>query len=691
VATLTGTSRALPRPETRPEPRDAAEWLRANGVVLAGVTLIAIQLWWKGALLAHSYFRQDDFRFLDRALGYGFSWKYLLWVEAGHLLPLGMAITWVLARLSLYNWPLTSAVTLALLAAACLAMLRVLRTLFGSRPAILIPLAVFLFSPLTLVGVLWWSVGLEILPLELAICMAVDAHVRYLRGRRLRHALAAAFWLLAAMAAMDKGAVLPLLLLALTSAFFVEGRWAAAVGRALTRYWKAWALYAVLLAGYCAVFFTQLPGSSTQPGDPGPASHVVDLAATMVGTTLLPGAAGGPWHWSAVGFAQGSPPAALQQLAWAVAALVVVASCAGRVRAWRAWAILAGWIVVADIVPVVLGRLGTQSAALLGAQTRYVTDATPILAICIGLAFLPLAGEQDAYRFRLPGAPPAGGAAPAGAVAETGAGVPATRAAVQWGRVAVAAVLAAFLAGSFWSLQSLETVTNTTAAQSYIATARAALAGAPPGTLIVSGPTPTMIMDPGLFWREGYTSQVIGALARGEPGRHLSWTLSPHGVIGSLMTFDAQGQLRPAAVAGPSSVPLPARACWRVTGAGVRIPLAGSLYRWPWTARLDYAGPAATLDVRFGGNWTAVPVPAGTHAVYVPVLGAGQAVTVRLVGPAGTPAVFVPVLGLGAGATPPLAGPSSPAGPAPCVTGVTVGSLHPDPAAPAIPASPVPG
>ncbi len=42
------------------EPREAAEWLRSNGVTLTAVTLIGIQLLWMGDLLAHSYFRQDD-------------------------------------------------------------------------------------------------------------------------------------------------------------------------------------------------------------------------------------------------------------------------------------------------------------------------------------------------------------------------------------------------------------------------------------------------------------------------------------------------------------------------------------------------------------------------------------------------------------------------------------------------------
>jgi len=670
-------------------PRDAAEWLRVNGITIAAVTLIAVELWWSAGLLGHSYFRQDDYYTFDRALASGFSLKYLLLVDAGHMAPLGFAIAWVLARVSLYDWALTSVVVLGFLAAACFALLRVLRTLFGNRPAILIPLAVYLFSPLSLAGVAWWSVAIETLPLELAIFMAVDAHVRYLRGGQLRHAVIAAGWLLLGMATMEKGAVVPLLLLALTSAFFVEGRWAAAVRTALRRYWRAWTLYGALLAGYCVVFFIRLPGSTTQPSNPGPISHILDFASTLLGSTALPGALGGPWQWSVVGYgyAQASPPALVEQASWVIAAIVVVVSCIYRLHAWRAWVILLGWVVAADMVPVVIGRLGTQTAALLGVQARYLADMTPLLALCLGLAFLPVLGEHSPYRLRLPGAqpdqvppaavpPPAEAAAavaqPAEASAVTVPGpavsaatIPLTgRAAARSLRVVTLVLLGAFLAGSFWSLRGFEDVTRTTSARSYIATARVAVADAPHGTVIVDGPTPAMIMDPALFWNQGYTSQVIGALARGEPAGHLSWTASPRGVASGLMIFDSRGRLRPAALNGPSSGPPPRnRQCWTVTAAGTRIPLRGSLYRWPWTARLTYSGPATVLAVRFGGNWREVTLPAGRHIVYVPAVGSGNSVSISLVN-----------------SVTPL-----------CVTGVTVGSLHPQQAGRAIPAAPVPG
>jgi hypothetical protein len=704
--------RVLPRPEggrpeggrpqrERLEPRDAAGWIRDHGVTLGAVTLIVIQLLWMGTLLARSYFRQDDYFNFDRALASGFTWKYLMLLSAGHMAPLGFAISWVLARVALYNWPLTSIIILALVAAACFALLRVLRTLFGDRPAILIPLAVYLFCPLALAAVDWWSVAVQTLPLELSIFMAVDAHVRYVRSGRMRTAVAAAGWLLLGLATAQKGAVTPLLLFALTSGFFVKGRWIAAVAVTARRYWRAWVLYGVLLAGYCVLFFSRLGSSTTPPSAPGPAGRVISFVSTLIGTTLVPGALGGPWRWAVIGdgYAQASPPAALQQLSWGLALLIVVISCVYRVRAWRAWAIIVGWIVVADVFPVVIGRLGVAQPGLLGLQARYVTDAVAVLALCLGLAFLPLAGEQDGYRFRLPArAAPGdrealgdegheealddegheealgdeeasrdeeapGDVAPGDAA--PGSPVPVLRPVTPAARNATVLLLAIFLAGSFWSLQALEGITSTQAARSYIATARIAVAKAPRDALIVDGPTPAFIMDPYLFYPTGYTSRVIGAIARGYPAKDLAWTTSPHGSIArTLMIFDAQGRLRPAALAGVASGPPRGRRCWKLTGAGTAIPLPRPLYRWSWIVRVDYSGPATVLMVGFGGNQAQAALPAGAHAFYVHLAaGSGKTVTVSQLSPA----------------------------PAQCLAGVTVGTWQPSPSGRPLPAAPAAG
>lgn len=78
----------------------SARWLRRHAVVLAGLALVAGQLGWTAALLAHSWFRQGDFLLLDRALSQGFGWDYLTRIDGGHLMPAGLAIIWALARIS---------------------------------------------------------------------------------------------------------------------------------------------------------------------------------------------------------------------------------------------------------------------------------------------------------------------------------------------------------------------------------------------------------------------------------------------------------------------------------------------------------------------------------------------------------------------------------------------------------------
>jgi hypothetical protein len=463
------------------------------------------------------------------------------------------------------------------------------------------------------------------------------------REGRNRQLAAAAAWLLLGMATVQKGAVVPVLLFGLTSAFFTEGGWLSGIVQAARRYWRAWVVYGAMLAAYLVLFLSVLPTSTTPPTGPGPAERVLTFVTTLTGTTLVPGAVGGPWHWSVLGDgnAQASSPAALQQLSWALAVLVIAVSIAFRPRAARAWAILAGWIVAADVLPVVIGRLGSADPHVLGLQARYVTDVAAVLALCLALAFLPLAGQEGGYRFAGPALAP---------------GRP--------GRIATAAVLAVFLAGSFWSLQSLTGLTDTRASRSYIATARAAVTKAPRGTLVADGPTLPAVMDPLLFLSSGNTSRVVGALARGPLAGRLTWLNPPRGVVPGLMIFNLQGQLRPAVLLGRSTGPPSRGRCWPLSlGAAISIPLPGPLYRWTWTVSLDYNGPATEIDVRFGGQWAHATLPAGRHHYYVPLTGSGRAVDVALAS----------------------------AAPGGCLTGLTVGTWQPALSGPAIPKVPVPG
>jgi hypothetical protein len=587
-------------------------------VLPAALALVAGQLGWTAALLAHSYFRQDDFLLMDRALHGSFGWGYLMWMPGGHLMPAGMAMTWGLARLWLYNWFAASAVIMILVAGASLAMLRMLIGLFGARVGILGPFVVYLFGPLLAGAVGWLSVAVRVLPLQIAMFMAIAAHVRYLRDGRWPALIAATGWLAVGMAVADQGALVPLLLFALTVAFFVPGHLRDAARRAAARYWRAWVLYGGLLVAYCVIFFVRLAGSGVPVPGPGQASSLYRFAGDLIGTTALPGFLGGPWHWAAPGYAQAAPPAGLKFAAWIIAAVVVLASSYLRPGAWRAWAILLGWILAADVVPVALHGFGT-SLTVLGEQTGYLANATGVLAMCLGLAFLP-AGE-------------------------------AVRGAPRPVRAIAVFALCCFAAGTVVSQHAFASVAAAASARSYLATARAALAHAPPGTVIVDGPTPPMVMNPAFFPGQATTAQVIGAIA-GQ--RRALWTSALDGVYANPVTFDDKGRLRPVIVTGPWSWPPPAPrtkgapACFAVTDVPLSIPLTGSLYRGQWTARLAYSGPAAQLAVRLGqGEVQEVRTVQGNHVLYVPLAGAGNAIQVQ--------------------ATAPL-----------CVTAITVGLISPD-------------
>jgi hypothetical protein len=620
--------------------RGIIRWTGSHPVVLTGLGLIACQLGWTAYLLTRSYFRQTDFLLLDRALREGFGWKYLMWPNSGHLMPAGLAVTWALARTSLYNWPAASVVVILLTAAASLAMLRMLLTVFarpagGITPGVLFPLAIYLFLPLSVSALSWLSVGLRILPFQVAMFLAVDAHVRYLRSRRNRHLIAAAVWLLAGMASADQGALVPFLLFALTVAYFEPGQWRDVARQAATRYWRAWLLYGALLAAYCAVFFLQLHSYGVNVPGPGKTISLYQFAGTVFGTGLLPAMAGGPWEWAVSGYAQAGPPVAAEYLSWVVAGIVVVASCFYRTTAWRAWAILLGWVLAACVLPVALGGFALPVTEV-GAQTGYLANATGVLALSAGLAFLPV------------------GEAPAAAPRAL--------------RLVGVLAFCCFAAGVAASLPDFVAATSAAATRSYVANARAALAQAPRGTLVVDGPTPATIMASSFFPGQADTAVVLGSLARNPRSARLSWVTALNGVYpgGGPMTFDTDGVLRPVTVTGVRSLPAPrpARACWSATTTGVSVPLEGTLYPWPWTLRLAYSGPAGVLTVTFGDGAQTILVPAGSHVAYLAVTGSGDAVDVLFTAASGDPL---------------------------CVTGITVGLVNPDQAGPGIPASPAAG
>lgn len=597
--------------------------LRQHKITLACGALILAQLIWKAAFIRHYYFHQDDFFVMDAAVKSGLSWHYLTLFDSGHMFPGVYATAWVLVRVALYNWTAASAVVLVLVAGASVAAWWLLRTLLGKRPAILIPLTLYLYSGLAFANFTWWIRPVEALPLQIGLFMALSSHVYYVRTGVFRHAVAAAAWLLFGLAFNEKSVFIPLVLFAVTVGYLAGLRLVSAVAVTVSRYWKGWVLYLCLLAVYGTVFALALHTSGTKTAPPGTAHAVSSFGSRLVFDTLLPGLLGGPWSWyhplNSVG-AYAHPPAGLIWLSAIAVAAVVVASILTRRSTWRAWAILAGWVVLADMLPVAIGRLNLVGyATLFGMETRYVSDVPAVLAIVVALAFWQLSRPgQDA------------GTA-VGGRKEFFTG--------RWRAVAVVTVAVCVL-GSVWSVQRFQILTTryssaVTPIQTYFANARAALAQAPAGTVIVSQQVPGTVME-SLFGPYARSQVVLGPLV--PSGAQIGWTVLPSGQIGQLRVFGPDGRLWPAAIDGSTTVTMPfLRGC--LTPKRKTLVLHFPAATWAqnlkdtYVLRLGYVtspgSAGSNVTVTYGSYIRQFTIKSGESKAYFTVWGAAPDVVLQ--------------------------------------------------------------
>lgn len=610
-------------------------------LTLFALVIVAAQVCLDSFVLNRGFFQQDDFAIAGLA-AHPLSWHLLFQNYQGHLMPGVFLFAWLPAHAGGYDWGLWAGTLIILQACASLAVLRALRTLVGNQVLLLIPLAVFAFTPMTLADLGWWSVGVQSAPIQLAIAMAVDQHVRYVRTGRRHNAVGAFAWVVFGLAFFEKAAGIPLLLFALTIAYLMPGSWTLAIRGTLRKHWMAWSLYLIAMVGEIAIYVSGLNSSSVQVPL---ASNAATFSWALIWDTFVPAALGGPWHWVGV---PGTPaawrlylysgaPTALLDVSWVVAACVIIASLWYRARAWRAWLILLGWLLAVDAVPVVLGRLaafGTQ----LSSETGYVTDAAPILAICLTIAFLPLRDEERPYR----------------AVRPRGLARALT----------LGTASALFLASCAWSAVAYRDKLSPQNTRSYIATASAALKSVPPDAVIYPGQLPNAMIWQ-LFGQLSQVQNALRPLVNQVSGQHFQWTSAPTGKVTDYLTFNGSGQLVPATVTGAHSLPFAKQSDCVLHTSGMRLPLTANVFAVPLLMQIGYfAAKPVTLAVSLGGRHYRLTLPASGLAYgYLPVQGPGSTVVITPVTPS----------------------------PSICIGTVTVGTVGPSPAGKPVPLFPAAG
>lgn len=625
----TGTSSYLDREDTEREVgfTDALAWLSRHKVTVAAIAMIVAQLIWKAGFLGHFYFRQDDIHFSELAERSPLSWTYLSYVGAGHLHPGVLLIVWILARTALYNWGAAVAVLLAMIAIASVAAWWLLRTLIGNRAAILIPLALYLVTPLTFPNDSWWQSGIESVPLQAALFLSLIAHVHYVRTGRSRYLAWAAVCLAVGLVFFEKAAVIPVILFGVTAGFLLDGQLAVTARQALVRYWRAWAVYGAMIIVYAAVLLTALQHSTVKPA-PASAGDALSFAGTTLKDTLLPGLLGGPWRWLFTpqnAIAYSAAPGPLAWLSLLVAGAVIVASVLTRPKTWRAWAMLAVWFLLADVAPVLLGRLSSlgRYTWVFELDTRYVADAAAVAAICVALAFWPVADPRRHADSQHTASPQ-------------------EHFSTQTWRVVGLCLTAVLVIGSVVSVHEYEQVTASTnlAGQTFLANARAALAAdLPPGSVIRDDVMPDYLMTHAFYQNDALDSVALRQFESPATVRNVRWIPHPHGTIDNFLIFNSSGQLTRAIIGhGVRSVPGPP--CWQFSKDKVFIPFTALAPPTVGTLRIGYFAAASDngeiVTVAYGHEIRRFVAQAvGLKAVYLPVTGSAAGVTITVAQSAG--------------------------------------------------------
>lgn len=584
-------------------------------VAVGAVLILALAS--RGWVAWRGYFYLDDFAFMAMAAHHSlFDLGYLLTPYNSQFMPGAHLWVWLLTRSMPFQYGGVVVVTMTLQLVLDLSFYTLLRRLFGPSPATLLPFAVFVLSPLTLPGTLWWAAALSQLPQQLAMVAVLLAHVAYLRTGRVRHGLYGVLALVAGLLFAEKTLLVIPLLGALTVLFFAVGSALNRIRMVLIDHRRVWLAYGAVVLVYGTYVVSHIPHPVRRP-DQG--STVVQLGLESLVRAVVPALLGGPWTWVQIGYAGAlaDPGPFACGVALGLAVLVVGGTCLVNRNAWRGWTLAAGYGLV-NLVVLAFSRAAVIGP-IVGDEYRYVTDVTMVAALGIALSTVPIAGR---WRWRqgdpLTPRPSVRQWLRSPGVHEIVAALP---------RPSKTAVIAtttiAFAASATWSTLAYDQFWHPNPARRWVQTATSQIATADPAVVLadayVPGPVAWALL--GSYARVG---QVLSPMTR--PPRILD-----HGFASDrLSVLDSSGHLHPAVVEGVSARQGPVRGCgWRLGADPVVIPLQRRTLPFVWTMRIGYlSSGSSTAILTVGGHRTDVSFHAGLGAAFMVVDGAVDTVAV---------------------------------------------------------------
>jgi len=588
-------------------------WIQRDPLRVVALVLIAASVVWRASITTRGYLAIDDFPLISQADAAGLSVGHLFEMYNNHLNPAARLVTWATNRLTGFDyWPYATLMVTGQ-AVVSVAFYRLLRLMLPATWALLAPLCLFLFCPLTLEDSAWWAVGMNLLPMQLAMIMAITAQIRYLRTRERRHLVALAAWVVFGLAFFEKSLLAVAVVFLLTLCLYGPGGPVRAVVTTIRRWWRSW----LVLTGVSLVFLAAYLGmSSSTLRQPASGREVGTFLQQYFGQSLSVGLLGGPWSWLDAG--DGPPVAAptltAQRISWVlVLALIALTLWLRRSVAVRAWTLL---LLYSGLSAGIIGatRLGSGYSGVAGLVPRYLGDVLVVAAICVGVALCGLRRIDDETE------PDPAAALPAP-----------VRAHKRPFAAALAAGTALLVASSLYSGVDFGTDWASKAGRDYLNTARAGLADAPPGTVFMDQPVPPTVVDR-LSNPWNRQSRFFAPLDDHEP---VFVTQARQ-----LWVFDDSGKIRPAWVKGIRARPGPAPGCgYQIAGGrSVTVPLDGSVVEYWQVVRVAYiVNKDTSATFRLGdGEARSFAAHRGLNAIFLLVFGGGDQVELTVGDPLAT-------------------------------------------------------
>ncbi len=555
-----------------------------------------MQLGVRAVLAFGGYFYWDDLILIGKAGTHGLlSPSYLFDDHDGHVMPAAFLVAGAIIRLAPLDWtgPAISLVVLQLLAS--LALLRALYVILGWRRILLIPLTFALFTPLAVPGFAWWAAALNSLPMLAALAWVCADAILLVRTGNQRYAATGVLVYFGGLLFFEKAAVIPFVAFAVAALLcHVQGD-----RMALLTVWRAglrlWIASLTLTVGWMALYLAVV----NQQRWSSDLSMTWNLLLRSISHGIVPGLAGGPWHWDrwAPASPWATPPPVVMALGWLVLIGVLAVSLVRKQRIGLVWLTAAGYTVACQ-VPIYLMRSSTQTALELAQTLRYLPDLLVVLTLLAAVA-LSAPNRPVAARWL--------DASPKRTVVTVGLAV-------------------LFVVSSLYSTATFLTSWRDNPAQPYLQNARAGLAAAHATS---TAPLLDQEVDPLVLQRvaapENLASHMF-ALLRDRPEFATATT--------QLRMLDSSGRLVAARVTWVRTIapgPTPQCGYFMQPDKPARLILDGPLLPADWTVELNYlanSDGSMTLSLTQGPDVKVLLHP-GLNRVFVRLPGAGDAITVR--------------------------------------------------------------